>query len=301
MKVSGFTFIKNALIYDYPVEEAIRSILPICDEFVVAVGKSDDDTLKLIEQIDKHKIKIVETEWDESKRNGGQILALETDKAFSHISKDTDWAFYIQGDEVVHEQYLDKIHDAMLRLKDEHYIDGLLFNYLHFYGSYNYIGTSSNWYPHEIRVIRNNQSIYSYKDAQGFRKENDKKLSVYPVEAYIYHYGWVKDPKSMQKKQENFHKYWHDDQWIQNNVPIVEKFNYQKDIKALSLFSGQHPKVMEKRIKEKNWTFDYDLSFSRKSLKDRIKNVLKNHLGIDVWYKNYKIEKLRHMAKEKRN
>ena len=48
MKVSGFSFIKNALIYDFPIVEAIKSILPICDEFVVAVGESDDDTLELI-------------------------------------------------------------------------------------------------------------------------------------------------------------------------------------------------------------------------------------------------------------
>ena len=96
MKVTGFTFIKNALTYDYPIVEAIKSILPICNDFVVAVGKSDDETLKLIKSIDKDKIKIIETEWDESQRQGGRVLALETDKAFSSISKDSDWAFYIQ-------------------------------------------------------------------------------------------------------------------------------------------------------------------------------------------------------------
>jgi len=159
MKVSGFTFIKNALIYDYPIEEAIKSILPICDEFIVAVGKSDDDTLKIIEKIDTNKIKIIETEWDETQREGGRVLALETDKAFSNISKDSDWAFYIQGDEVVHEKYLDEIYEAMQQFKDEDRIDGLLFNYLHFYGSYDYIGTSSHWYKHEIRFIKNNKTI----------------------------------------------------------------------------------------------------------------------------------------------
>ncbi len=105
MKVTGFTFIKNAIIYDYPIVEAIKSILPICDEFIVAVGKSDDDTLNLINEIAPEKIRIVETVWDESLREGGRVLAVETDKAFAAISEDTDWAFYIQGDEVVHEKY----------------------------------------------------------------------------------------------------------------------------------------------------------------------------------------------------
>ncbi|MBM3912615.1 MAG: glycosyltransferase family 2 protein, partial [Sphingomonadales bacterium] len=45
MKVSGFTFIRNAVLLDYPILEAIRSILPLCDEIVVAVGKSEDETL----------------------------------------------------------------------------------------------------------------------------------------------------------------------------------------------------------------------------------------------------------------
>ena len=48
MKVCGFSFIRNAVKYDYPIVESIRSILPICDKFVVAVGNSEDNTLQLI-------------------------------------------------------------------------------------------------------------------------------------------------------------------------------------------------------------------------------------------------------------
>jgi len=142
MKVSGFTFIKNALIYDYPIVEAIRSVLPLCDDFVVAVGKSNDDTYQLISNIDKHKIKIIETVWDETLRDGGKVLALETNKAFAEISGDSDWAFYIQGDEAVHEQYHDIIRDSMIKYKDRKEVEGLLFKYRHFYGSYDYVGAS---------------------------------------------------------------------------------------------------------------------------------------------------------------
>ena len=291
MKVSGFTFIKNALVYDYPIEEAIKSILPICDEFIVAVGKSEDETLRLIEQINPNKIKIIETEWDESQREGGRVLALETDKAFAEISNDADWAFYIQGDELVHEKYLDVIYESMLKFKDDDQIDGLLFNYLHFYGSYDFIGSASNWYKNEIRVIKNNKSIYSYKDAQGFRKMDNEKLRVRPIKAYIYHYGWVKDPEAMQRKQENFHKFWHDDNWMEQNIPIVKEFDYNKNIKELSRFSGEHPKVMQNRISRKNWAFSYDITFNRKSLKDKIKDLISNYFGINLGYKNYHIVK----------
>jgi hypothetical protein len=289
MKVSGFTFIKNALIYDYPIVEAIQSILPICDEVVVAVGKSDDDTIVLIDNIDKNKVRIIETEWDESQRKGGRVLALETNKAFAAISPDADWAFYIQGDEAVHEKYLDIIHDNMKIYTDDKRIDGLLLKYLHFYGSYDYVGDSSKWYSHEIRVIRNNKSFYSFRDAQGFRKEKEEKLRVKPIDACIYHYGWVKEPAAMQRKQENFNKYWHDDEWLEKNVVKAEEFDYNNNLSKLTRFKGTHPHVMQKRINAKNWKFDYDISFNRRTRKEQMKSFLKNHIGIDTSYRNYKI------------
>jgi len=291
LKVSGFSFIKNAIIYDYPVVEAITSILPICDEFVVAVGESTDDTLNIIKQIDPVKIKIVKTQWDETLREGGRVLALETDKAFANIAKDTDWAFYIQGDEVVHEKYLDTIYKAMQAHKDEKNIDGLLFKYLHFYGSYDYVGASVQWYKDEIRVIRNNPEIYSYQDAKGFRKGENKKLTVRAVDAYIYHYGWVKEPAAMQRKQENFHKYWHDDKWVDSHVIKANEFDYSRDIKELKLFTEMHPSVMKKRIQEKNWKFDYDISINRKTFKDKAKDLLRKYFGIDFSHKNYILQR----------
>lgn len=292
MKVSGFTFVKNAIIYDYPIVEAIESILSICDELIVSVGKSDDATLQLIKDIASDKIIIIETEWDESLRLGGRVLAAETDKAFAHISPDSDWAFYIQGDEVVHEQYLQTIYNAMLFYKDEPVIDGLLFKYEHFYGSYNYVGASSNWYRHEIRVVKNNKSIYSYKDAQGFRKGENEKLTVVPIDAYIYHYGWVKEPKAMQRKQENFQKYWHGDKWVEENVRVADVFDYTKEVNELQAFDGSHPAVMTKRLQDKNWTFQYDICFDRRTLKDKAKFFILKYLDIEIGYKNYIIGKV---------
>ena len=136
MKIAGFTFIRNAVKNDYSIVEAIQSILPICDEFVVAVGKSDDQTLALVQSIQSPKIKIIETIWDDTLREGGRAFALETDKAYAAISPDTDWAFYIQGDECVHESYLPVIKQAMADNLDKKEVEGLLFKYIHFYGSY---------------------------------------------------------------------------------------------------------------------------------------------------------------------
>jgi glycosyltransferase involved in cell wall biosynthesis len=269
MKVSGFTFIRNAIKLDYPIVEAIQSILPICDEVVVAVGNSDDETLALVKDIDP-KIRILETIWDDSLREGGQVLAVETDKAFKAISKDCDWAVYIQGDEVMHEGYHGNILKAMKQYVNDDNVDGLLFKYHHFYGSYDYIGDAIQWYPKEIRIVKNNPNIYSFGDAQGFKKGAGEKLNVADIDAYIHHYGWVKSPEAMQRKQETFHKLWHDDNWVEKNVIKATEFDYS-EIQALWKFTGTHPIVMQKRINEKGWKFDHDISRNTFSFKEKFK------------------------------
>lgn len=288
MKVSGFTIVRNAIKYDYPIVEAILSILPLCDEMVVAVGNSEDNTLDLIKSIDSPKIKIIETVWDDSLREGGKVLATETNKAFAAISKDSDWAFYIQGDEVVHEQYLATIKNAMLQYTDVPEVEGLLFKYLHFYGSYDYVANSRRWYRNEIRVIKNDTSISSYKDAQGFRK-NDRKLNVKLIDASIYHYGWVKPPQAQQAKQLTFHKLWHNDQWMQENIPQVDEFDYSS-IDSLVNFKGEHPAVIQERILKMNWKFSFDPTKRKASLRLRLLEFIEKTTGWRVGeYKNYKI------------
>ena len=287
MKVTGFTFIRNAVKFDYPVKEAITSILPICDDFVVAVGNSDDTTLDLIKSIDPIKIRVIETVWDDSLREGGAVLAKETDKALAAISLESDWAFYIQGDEVVHEDFLPIIKAAMQTYKDVSKVDGLLFNYLHFYGSYDFVGASSNWYKNEIRIIKPGRDIYSYKDAQGFRKGDNKKLKVIPINACVYHYGWVKEPKLMQTKTANFEKFYNSDQWIKENMVGIEEFDYVAHIKEIKPFKGSHPEVMKSRIAAKNWKFNADISMNKTRLKDKIKRFLYASFGWDLSHTNY--------------
>src|ERR1700744_1756952 len=204
MKVSGFTFIRNAVNNDYPVVEAITSILPICDEFVVAVGKSDDNSRKLVEAIGPPKIRIIDTVWDDSLREGGKVFAIETNKALATISPDTDWAFYIQGDEVVHEKYLPLIKKEMEDNLSDPNIEGLLFKYVHFYGSYDFYGDTRRWYRREIRVIKNLKGMSSYRDAQGFRRD-DRKINVKLIDAYIYHYGWARPPQGLTNKGRDLH------------------------------------------------------------------------------------------------
>jgi hypothetical protein len=288
MKVSGFTFIRNAFKYDFPVVESIRSILPLCDDFYIAVGNSEDNTLAMIQSIDP-KIKIQETIWDESLTKGGRVFAIETSKALKMIPEDSDWCFYIQADEAIHERYLKAVSEAMHQWKDNPEVDGLLFKYLHFFGSYDYVTPSPNWYRREIRVIKNDPSIYPYRDSQGFRKGNNKKLNVKLIEAWIHHYSMVKHPKIQYQKR---------DYTIKSLYKEIssDQYKYQGDIfdygsiDILKKFEGSHPEVMKERIARMNWEFNPDLSINRMSIKNRFRKWMEKQFGYIPWeYRNYKI------------
>lgn len=290
MKITGISFVRNGIKFDYPIVEAIRSVLPVCDEFIVLVGNSEDGTLDLIKSLNEPKIRIHESVWDDSLREGGAVLAVETNKALDLVSEDTDWVFYIQGDEVFHEDDIAKVKSLMQEKLEDKNVDGLLFNYRHFYGSYDYIGDSRRWYRKEIRIVRNDKRIRSYKDAQGFRKQGEK-LNVVDSGAHIHHYGWVKTPEVQQLKQQNFHKMWHSDQWMKENIPTVEAFDYA-NCDSVALFKGKHPMVMEERLKRLKWSFSIDPTKKNYTIKQKVLKFIEDLTGYRAGeYKNYKIVK----------
>lgn len=287
MKVCGFSFVRNGVTYDYPFKEAYQSILPICDSMVVAVGQSTDNTLEVVKSIDP-KIKVIETTWDDTKRDGGRVLAIETDKAFQAIPAEFDWAFYIQGDEVVHESYLPVIKEAMEKYLNDTRVDGLLFNYIHFFGSYDYVGVKYSWYRREVRVIKNNKDIFSWRDAQGFRIRPKRKLRVKLINASIHHYGWVRNPKALQQKI-NANIFLYKDNAKEQQEELNDlTFNYDKQHEPVVLFKGSHPNVMKDRINEQNWNYRPDTSLIYSSLKDKFKRLTFKYTGwIPGEYRNY--------------
>ncbi len=286
MKVCGFTIVRNAIKFDYPVVESIKSVLPLCDLFVVAVGNSDDDTLNLIKGIDPSKIKIIETIWDDSLRKGGAVLAVETNKALDAIPDDYDWCFYIQADEVIHENDYETIRSEMVKWLNNPKVEGLLFKYNHFWGTFNYIGINRQWYRNEIRIVRNNKQIRSYRDAQGFRKDNEK-LKVKAIDAYIYHYGWVRPPAIMKEKMKNFSSLYLSKEELQKEIDRINLFNYE-EVDAVKLFEKTHPSVMKDRISKVEWEFEIDPNKMKMKLKDKMLFLFERIFKYRLFeYKNY--------------
>ncbi len=291
MFVSGFTIARNVVKADYPIKEAILSILPLCDEVIVAVGKSEDSTLEYIKTIDSDKIKIIETVWDDSLREGGRVLADETNKALKAVNPNANWCIYIQADECLHEKDYVHLRQMMQLYKSDDNIDGLLFNYNHFYGTYDYLADSRAWYKREVRIIKNKPEIFSYKDAQGFRKHNNQKLSVAQTQASVYHYGWVKHPKLQLEKLKQARKLWHSDDFLEKEYKDELEFDFSS-IDSLKRFEGIHPQIMFDRISKKNWTFDFDIKRKKMSLKKRILYWIEKISGWRIGeYRNFKTVK----------
>jgi hypothetical protein len=285
MKVSGFTFIRNAVKYDYPFEATLRSILPLCDELVVCVGNSEDETLALVQSIDSSKIKIIHSVWDDNLKKGGEVLAIETNKALAAVAADSDWAFYIQGDEVIHENDYDAIRNAMKKYKDDKNVECLVFNYLHFYGNYKYVADSRSWYRREMRIIKNDKSIESFRDAQGFRR-NGKRLKGKLIDARIYHYGWVKNPYLQKQKIYDFKTLYSDDK-EKLVLAQTELYDYKK-IDSLKLFTGTHPTVIQKRIHAMDWDFEFDMSRKHLTHKEIFSRFVEKYTGKRPFeFKNY--------------
>ncbi len=251
MQVSGFSIIRDGVRFGYPFVESIRSVLPLVDEFVLAVGRSDDDTLKLARAIDSPKLRIFETVWDETLRRGGLVMSQQTNLALEQCQG--DWCFYLQGDEVIHQQDYDRIFDAMRRNFSRRHVEGLSFRYLHFYGSYGL--TNPMAYRRQTRIVRRDVGIRSVGDACGFCIEG-RKLRSKPTGALVYHYGWVRNPVAQYKKWKSFTQL-----YVGNSIQLKanddlesnEQQAIQYETSICKPFLKTHPTVMHATIAAQDW------------------------------------------------
>lgn len=300
MKISGFTFIRNGIEVDYPFLEAIQSVLPICDEFIVAVGDSTDSTREAIVNLKSDKIKITDTVWDLSKRTGGVVFAEQSNIALDACTG--DWAIHIQADELFHEEEVFKIKEEILRYDSDPNVEGLLMPYYHFWGDYNHIWTSRKAHRFEIRAFRNVKGIRSFRDSQGFRRytsteaylngETGKKLKVKMSEAHVFHYKSVKPPKQMNKKMETLLSFYHDDNWIQKRYQKKEDYFSFSNFDKLEVFDKSQPSLMKERMLKKDWEFVYDKSKSKMKFKYRVLHFIEDLTGYRLFeYKNYRLLK----------
>lgn len=302
MVVSAFTYVRNGFTYAYPFIESIKSLLPLVDEYIVVVGKGDDGSREAVVALNDPKIKIVDTVWDEQLRVGGKVFAQQANIGKDHCRADADWLFHLQADEVLHEQDLPRLKAIMEANVGNSNIDGLLFPFIHFYGDYQHYCPSRRYHRYEIRVIKNDPNIRSYKDSMGFRKytnpakqeeEKGEKLRALVVPATVYHYSWARPPKKLTAKRIAFGKmYTPSDDFIEElNRNETEGYSY-REYDYLKTFTGTHPAVMQPVVAAQDWQFAYDPARSNMSAKEKVLKWVEDLTGKQLFtYKNYRMVK----------
>lgn len=301
MKISAFTYVRNSITLGYPIVQSIKSLLPLVDEYIVVVGDSTDGTREAIDAIGDKKIKIIDTIWDDDLRKGGKIFAQQANIGFDATSKDSDWLFHLQADEIIHENDLTIIKQSLQSNLSDKRVEGFLLKFINFFGDYNHYCPSRRFHQREIRIVKNDPHIRSFKDSMGFRKfidphdENEKgtKLWVKQIEATVYHYSWVKPPKKQKAKQIAFSKRYNPtDDFIKE---IEEKYGDEHDYRDydyLNKFTGTHPTVMLAEVASKDWVFKYDPAKNNMSFKEKFMKLVETITGKQFFiYKNYKVLK----------
>lgn len=294
MRISGFSFARNAVKLYYPIKESILSILPLVDEFVLAwaPGDEDDSTLDVVGSIEDPRVRVVEGEWREDL--GARAYSHMTNLALDECGG--DWCFYIQADEVVHEDDLPRIERRCQELLGDDRVEGLLFDYLHFFGDYDHYQTSHGWYKKEIRIIRNGLGIRSVRDAQSFRYPDESRIDVARSGARIFHYGWVRPPGYMQRKQREFWSHRQGREAVDARYAGVVELDYGP-LGRLPRYAGTHPAVMRERIERLDWQDRLRLEdppglerrelHKDERLKYRVLSAIERWTGLDLDHKNY--------------
>jgi len=235
MKISGFTIVRNARKFNYPVRESIKSILPICDEFIVNVGDSEDDTLSMIKSIQDAKVRIVETKWEKM----DDVLSYQTNIALNQCKG--DWAFYLQSDEVIHEKDLPRLKKCMGKFLNDEDVDTLRLSWLHFYGSYYRYRIDRGWFQKQDRIIRNNGEIESCVDAWRFQRKDGKPLRRKNTRCLLYHYGWVQPGDVMTQRRVNAEQLYESPELRPEERRDIYQYG---DLGRFPAYFGSHPKTM---------------------------------------------------------
>ncbi|MGH7520120.1 MAG: hypothetical protein ACREMI_02465 [Gemmatimonadales bacterium] len=243
--LSGFTLVRNAVKLDFPIVPAIRSVLEVCDEVVVNVGKSEDDTRDLVASVKDPRVRILDTEWDFTKKN--IMLSIETQRAMDACRG--SWGIYIQADEVLHERGAHMLKQKIAEWDRDERVEGLLVKYLHFYGGFDRIATSRRWYRREVRCIRLGKDIRPYQGAQGFRVgPSYRKIRARPTDAEMFHYGWARPAKAIKEKLEISKTIY---PWGGNRFDKEQARGFLEWIPLLCDFGGTHPAAARAWIAER--------------------------------------------------
>ena len=202
MKISIYTFARNAIYYDYHIVDMLLHHLDFADEIIVNEGYSTDDTFNRIKRIDS-KIKIYKNKWDTA--NPIEWLARFKNEARKLCTG--DWCILLDADEFIPEWefsrircYLSNTNKVIIPMK-----------YVNFYGNYKVYNKNPkkyNWPEYKYSIHKNisdleivgDGSNVAFKDASR-NVSSSKDESPYANERFeCHHFGVVRKPARLREK-----------------------------------------------------------------------------------------------------
>lgn len=188
-RLGGTQFVIDGLTYDYCFEESIKSLQEFCDEIVIVDAGSRDGTVEVLKRLENEKTKVIyldREEWDSL--HGWAKLNHFSNKAIAELT--TEWNFYQQSDEVVHESCYSAIREAINYGDNEAY----LISRINLWNTpFQMLNVKGNRNPCSTQVVRLAKSQYmTGGDAESIYAPAS---TAYVDKIRLYHFGFVRDRK----------------------------------------------------------------------------------------------------------
>lgn len=204
MTLGGTIFGYNVVSQDYSYEAAIQSLKDACDFVIVLDAGSTDNSQEELKKFEDDKCRVVlldGQEWKEQK--GKEKLAYFTNRALD-LLPEVDWHLNVQMDEVIHEDSIPFIRQAIEYAEVDRFAqpfpEGFLCRRHHLWRDpYSMLNVVQSRKPASTEIVRlARPSHRSVGDGEGLECAPFNLEFLDKIE--LFHTGYVRDPYIMKKK-----------------------------------------------------------------------------------------------------
>ncbi len=253
--LAGFSYIYNAIDFDIPFVESIKSVIDAVDQFVLTECYSKDNTWEVCLQLrDEYpdKIKLLRHKWV---THYSEISTL-ANWTMTHIAENIKYCIQLQSDEVAHEKDLDLLRRLpnLMHLNNK---TAAMWQYHHFIGNPETVFPFC--YSELVRVVKRGENWEVIGDGVQFNKYGNLVPAdeVLKTDIEIFHYGKMKDPKKGFKKEVDFQNLFKDIGFPDPKMKEMQErlgeeycdyvYLFESNVvdNKIKEFKGTHPKVMQ--------------------------------------------------------
>lgn len=196
--LGGASFIHNGIVQDYNYRETIDCLVELCDKVVIVDAGSTDGTYEdlrsYIDEVNKPfyntRVLLIRASTEEwHAQQGREKLSFFSNIAISALS--TDWVFYLQMDEILHEDSFPYVRAAI----EEDGVDGYLVSRLNLWKDpHHMLNVPQERKPVSTEVIRLAKTKFRcFDDAESLAVDGVMGIFGDVNNIQIFHMGFIRD------------------------------------------------------------------------------------------------------------